>query len=49
MCVKCLGWGKRPSIDGDIQQSEVREVVPMPPTAGDVEYVSAKARTGDDE
>ena len=44
MCVKCLGWGKPPSIDGDIPQSDVREVVPLPPTAGDAEYLSAKAR-----
>lgn len=22
MCAKCLGWGKRPSIDGDIPQSD---------------------------
>lgn len=42
MCVKCIGWGKRPSIDGDIPQSDVREVVALPPTAGDAEYLRAK-------
>lgn len=42
MCVKCLGWGKRPSIDCDIPQSDVRDVVPLSPTAGDAEYLSAK-------
>ncbi len=42
ICVKCLGWGKPPSIDGDIPQSDVREVVSLPPTAGDAEYLRAK-------
>ena len=48
MCVKCLGWGKRPSIDGDIPQSDVREVAPLAAAAGDAEYLSAKPMREDE-